>query len=122
MEDEFDFSGSYVNIENTKDNDLLTIVACPIAEEQESPTEKVLINGVMKPKKFLVLKCEVEVNETTKTFKIDNKTGMRFQYEWGRKLSRWVGKQFQSKIETYRAFGVDKKRVAGYPLAVTTIP
>jgi hypothetical protein len=120
-EDEFDFSGTYVNIENTQDEDILTIVAKPVPEEKQSPTEKVLINGVLKPRTYQVLNVLIENNSAQKIYTIDNKTGVRFQEAWGRKISLWVGKQFRAKKENYKAFGSEKVRIAGYPLIVQKV-
>jgi hypothetical protein len=115
---EFDFSGSYVNVDNVDDEDLLTIVAMPTAEEKESAQQKELINGVLKAKKYQVLNMPVELNGVAKTYTPDPKTGLRFQAAWGKDYAKWIGKQFSVKIEAYKAFGADKQRVSGYPIEV----
>lgn len=114
----FDFSGNFINLENVKDEDILTIIALPYAEEKESAQQKVLVNGVLVAKKYKVLNIPVELNGNTKTYTPDGKTGMKFQASWGNDESKWIGKQFSVKIESYKAFGADKKRVAGFPLDV----
>ena len=112
---EFDFSGSFINETNVKDGDKLVIVASPIAEEKESPQQKELVNGVLVNKKYMVLNIPVEFNGKKKTYTPDNKTGMRFQDAWGFDYSKWIGKVFSVKVEPYKSFGVDKKRVIGFP-------
>jgi len=116
---EFDFSGSFVNVDNVNNNDVLTIVEIPTPEERESAQQKELVNGILKPKKFYVLNVPVEVNNIKKTYTPDAKTGLRFQSEWGKDYALWIGKQFSVRIEEYKAYGVDRKRVSGYPLVAT---
>jgi hypothetical protein len=113
---EFDFSGAFVNVDNVDDEDILTVVAVPTPEEKESAQQKELINGVLKPKRYMVLNMPVELNGSNKTYTPDPKTGLRFQAAWGKDYSKLVGKQFSVKIEAYKAFGADKERVSGYPL------
>ena len=115
---EFDFSGSFVNVENVDDEDILTIVAVPSPEEKESAQQKELVNGVLKPKKYMILNIPVEVEGNSKTYTPDSKTGLRFQKAWGKDYAKWIGKQFRVEIQAYKAFGADKQRVAGFPLEV----
>jgi len=115
---EFDFSGSFVNVDNVDDEDILTVIAMPMPEEKESAQQKELINGVLKPKKYMVLNMPVEVNGSRKTYTPDPKTGLRMQTAWGKDYAQWVGKQFSVKVEDYKAFGADKQRVSGFPLEV----
>lgn len=112
---EFDFSGSFVNEENCEDGDVLTIVAHPIPQEKES-SDMVVVDGVVKKKKYMVLNMEVEYDGKRKTYTPDSNTGRRFNAAWGKDYSKWVGKQFKTQIEAYKAFGSDKKRVAGFPV------
>lgn len=114
--DEFDFTGSFINEENTTDGDILTIIATPQKEEKTSPTQIMIVNGVIKPKKYEVLNILVEKDGSSKTYTPDNSTGMRFVRAWGLKFTGWVGKQFRAKQETYKSYGVDKIRIAGFPL------
>lgn len=112
---EFDFSGSFVNAENVENGDVLTIVAQPVPQEKES-SDMTFIDGVMKKKKYMVLNIEVEYKGLGKTYTPDSNTGRRFNAFWGKDYSKWIGKQFQVKIEPYKAFGADKTRVAGFPV------
>lgn len=114
--EEFDFSGNFVNAENTIEGDIFEISAKPFPEEKESANEKVLINGVLRPKKYMVLNIPVIFDGRSKQYSPDSKTGLRFQTAWGKKHADWVGKKFQVKIESYKAYGADKKRVIGFPL------
>lgn len=117
MSEEFDFSGDFINENNVIENDILTIVSKPFAEQKESATTKEMVNGVLVNKKYMVLNLPVEINGKKKTYTVpDRNTGLRFQAEWGKDHSTWIGKQFKAKIEAYKAYGADKKRVAGYPL------
>ena len=118
---EFDFSGSYVNIENVEDEEILTIIGIPAPEEKESAQQKDLINGVLKARKYMVLNVPVEVSGISKTYTPDKNTGLRFQKAWGKDYSLWVGKQFSVRIEKYQAFGAEKKRVSGFPLIAEKI-
>lgn len=112
----FDFSGNYVSVNNVKDGDVITITGLGIAEEKESAQEKVVINGVVKPKKYLVLNLPCEVNGVSKTYTPDPKTGLRFQEAWGDDYEKWIGKQFTAEIEEYTAYGAEKQRVIGFPV------
>ena len=113
---EFDFSGSYVNVDNVDDDDILVICGMPAAEEKESAQQKELVNGVLKAKKYMVLNIPVELNELSKTYTPDPKTGLRFQAAWGKDYSKWVGKKFSVQVEAYKAYGADKVRVSGFPV------
>ena len=61
-EDEFDFSGDFVSEENVVNNDILTITGNPTIEEKESPNQKVVVNGVIRPKKYMIMLSTREVN------------------------------------------------------------
>lgn len=112
---EFDFSGSFCNEDNCKDSEILSIVTHPVPQEKES-ADMVIVDGVLKKKKYMVLNMEVEFNGMRKTYTPDVNTGRRFNASWGKDYSKWVGKQFKVKIEEYKAFGADKKRLSGYPI------
>lgn len=120
---EFDFSGDFVSELNVAENDILTIVSMPIAEEKESPNQKIydVKKGAMVAKKYSVLNMTIEVNGKTKTYTPDNKTGLRFQQAWGKDFSTWVGKQFTAKHDKYLSFGNEKIRIVGYPLEAQKI-
>ena len=113
---EFDFSGSFVNVENVTENDILVITDMPVAEEKESAQQKEIFNGVLRPKKYRVLNIPVELNGNSKTYTPDPKTGLRFQEVWGRDFSKWIGCKFSVKKEKYQAFGTEKTRVSGFPI------
>ena len=113
---EFDFSGSYVNDENVDDDDVIVIIGIPAPEEKTSPTQKVIVNGVLVDKKYMVLNIPVEVDKHPKTYTPDSKTGLRFNESWGKDYSKWPGNKFSVKIEQQKAFGAVKQRVAGYPI------
>ncbi len=112
---EFDFSGSFVNEDNCANNSVLTIISHPVPQEKES-ADMVLVDGVLKKKKYMVLNMEVEFDGKRKTYTPDVNTGRRFNAVFGKDFSTWVGRQFKVKIEDYKAFGADKKRIAGYPI------
>jgi hypothetical protein len=113
---EFDFSGNFVNENNVQDGDILTICAMPVAEEKESAQQKVMINNVMKPLKYMVLNIPVDNGSAVKQYTPDSKTGLRFQEAWGKDYALWIGKQFSVELEEYKAYGADKVRVAGFPI------
>lgn len=115
---EFDFSGAFVSEDNVQDGDILTIISSPMPEEKESANEKVFDpkKNAMVAKKYMVLNIPVEINGKQKTYTPDSKTGMRFNKAFGKDYTTWIGKQFSVKIESYKAYGADKKRVAGYPI------
>lgn len=112
---EFDFSGNFVNEENCEEGDIMQIIAHPMPQEKES-NEMAVIDGVVKKKKYMVLNMDVEYSDKKKTYTPDAQTGRRFNASWGRDYSKWIGKKFSVKKEKYKAFGVEKIRIAGYPL------
>ena len=91
------------------------IVSHPVPQEKES-NDMIVIDGVMKKKKYMVLNIEVEYNSVRKTYTPDANTGRRFNAFWGRDYSKWIGKKFSVKIEPYKSFGIDRLRVAGFPV------
>jgi len=113
---EFDFSGAFINVDNVQEEDILTIIGSPVAEEKTSAQQKEIVNGVLVPKKYMVLNIPVEYNGLRKTYTPDSNTGNRMNVKWGRDYSKWVGKQFTVRVEKYTAFGQDKKRVSGFPM------
>lgn len=112
---EFDFSGDFVNEDNCGEGDILTIVEHPVPQEKES-SDQVMVNGVLKKKKYMVLNMAVEYNGKKKIYTPDGATGRRFNAHWGRDYSKWIGKKFTAKIEEYKAYGNTKRRVIGFPL------
>lgn len=113
---EFDFTSAFINVDNVKDGDVCVVIEMPVPEEKESAQQKELVNGALRNKKYMVLNMPVEINKVRKQYTPDPKTGLRFQSAWGKDYAKWIGHYFNVKIENYKAFGIDKKRVSGYPI------
>jgi hypothetical protein len=114
---EFDFTGNFLNEDNAKDGDICVIVGLSMPEQKENSLQKELNEkGELVNKKYWVLNIPIEINQKRKTYTPDNKTGLRFNQEWGADYSKWVGKKFKVKIEDYTSFGQVKKRIVGIPL------
>lgn len=114
---EFDFTGNFLNENNAKDGDICVITSCPYPEEKENPLQKQINqDGVMVNKKYWVLNIPIEINQKSKIYTPDNATGLRFSNEWGSDYSKWIGKKFRVKLESYTAFGRQKTRISGFPI------
>lgn len=113
---EQDYSGNFINDQNTEDNAILTIVSDVTSEQKENPNKKIVKNGIIVPSTYLAHSCEVDNGKGIKTFNIGPQTGIRFQMSWGKDSASWIGKKFKVKYEPYMAFGKQKVGIAGYPL------
>lgn len=96
-----DFSGSYVNRENTPDNTLVTIVSAGKYEQKGTD------------KKFTVFTIDVENGSKTIEYTLDNATGKRCQAAWGIDSVAWLGKKLTLKHEKSLT---GKDIIGGYPL------
>jgi hypothetical protein len=100
-----DFSGDYVNAENTAENDILTICG---------PSEYV---GIEKDgKKRLVLNVPVSINGLNKTYSPSKETGKKMVSAWGVETSDWIGKKLTAKHVEYESFGETKTGIECVPL------
>lgn len=118
---EQDYSGNFVNDQNTTDNQIVTIVSDVTSEQKENQTKKVIKNGILVPSTYLAHSVEVDIGSGTKTFNIGSQTGIRFQMSFGKDSSKWIGRKFKIKFEPYMSYGKQKIGIAGYPLEETKI-
>jgi hypothetical protein len=109
---ETDFSGEYINAENTKDGDILTILDEGIYEEKQDPVSK---------KVRRVLNITVENNGKRKTYSPDQETGRKFQAAFGTNTRDWLGKKFKAKLVSYVSFGKTKMAVRGDPITAEKV-
>lgn len=96
-----DFSGSYVNRENTQDNAIVTIVSAGKYEEKGTN------------KKFTVFTIDVDNGTKTLEYTLSNYTGRRLQQAWGVDSIAWLGKKMTLK---YEESSTGKEIIEGYPL------
>jgi hypothetical protein len=96
-----DFSGSYVNRENTADNSIVTIVSAGKYEQKGTD------------KKFTVFTIDVDNGAKTIEYTLDNATGKRCQAAWGIESVNWLGKKLTLK---YEKSVTGKDIIAGYPI------
>jgi hypothetical protein len=104
---EADFSGDYVNADNTNEGDILTIVG-----EADYATITHRASGKTKD----VLNIPVENNGKKKIYTPSMETGKMLIKTFGKETKEWVGKKLQAHIVNYKAFGVTKKAVDCTPL------
>lgn len=113
----FDFSGDFLNVDSISSGDIAVIIEKPYAEEKESTQLKEMVDGVMKNKKYVVMNIPLEINGKRKIWTVGDKgSGIRLQKAYGMDSDLWVGKKIRFLIEAYKAYGIDKKRAAAYPL------
>ena len=104
---EADFSGDYINAENTQESDILTIVG-------EGTYNKIAnrVTGAVKE----VLNIPVELNGKKKIYTPSMETGKRLIKAFGKETNDWVGKKLQAHIVNYKSFGVTKQTIDCTPL------
>lgn len=104
---EADFSGDYINADNTNEADILTIVG-----EANYATITNRSSGRVKD----VLNIPVENNGKNKIYTPSMEAGKLLVKTWGKETKDWIGKKLQAHIVNYKAFGVTKKAVDTTPL------
>ena len=103
---EVDFTGDYLNADNTKENDVVTILNEGVYEERT-------INGDKK----MMLDIGVECNQKQKIYSPFDKEGQILVNAWGADTANWVGKQFEVIHMNYQGFGgVPKKKIVPKPI------
>jgi len=98
---ETDFSGNFVNAENTKDGDVMEMLDEGKFEEKDWGK---------------ILNINVEVNGLKKIYSPSRDTGKRFQKAWGRDSKNWIGKKAKAFIVNYKSFGNTKQAVEFEPI------
>lgn len=104
---EADFSGNFVNAENTQENDIIEIIGEGEYEENESRTGT----------KYRSLNIPVKVNggrELIFTPSMD--CGKKLVLAWGKETKGWIGKKGKAKIYNYKSYGITKQGVEIEPL------
>jgi hypothetical protein len=105
---EADFSGNYVNADNTKENDVLEIIEKPYKESKLDVDTKA---------SYEVTNMKVRLpNGTVKVYSPWRETGVAFTKVWGKEMDNWVGHKFTAKLVNYSSFGTVKQRIDGVPL------
>lgn len=103
---EADFSGDYVNIENTKAGDILTITG------EGAWVEITMKDGRVKN----VLNIPVINNGVAKIFTPSRDCGKAMIAKWGKDTLKWVNQKLQAAIVKYKSFGVTKEMIDCAPL------
>ena len=107
---EADFSGDFLNAENTKDKDLIEITG-----EGDYTTKEGEKNG--KKYKFTKLQIPVKLpNGKMKLYEPDKETGNKFVKLWGTNTNKWVGQKFTVITINSLSYGVTKVMIRGEPL------
>jgi hypothetical protein len=78
----FDFSGDFLNVESTKDGDIVVFL----------DGGRVEYNEVLKKN---LTNFAVEVNSKRKTYSPTQKAGQEFQKAFGEDSDNWIGKKFE---------------------------
>jgi hypothetical protein len=102
-----DFSGDFLNAENTSQGSIVKIIA-------EGTYQEIERMGKTKT----VLNIPVEVDGKIKTYTPSMESGKKFIKAWGADTVKWIGCQFTINIVNYKSFGETKKAVEADPIVV----
>lgn len=102
---ETDFSGDFLNAENTQEGDIAEIVG----EGEYKELEKA---GVKKK----ILNLPVQVNGANKIWSPFAEDGKKFQKAYGKDTKSWVGKKGTISHVKYKSFGETKTTISIEPL------
>lgn len=100
-----DFSGEFLNSDNAKENDVITIIGKATVKEKEH-------NG----RKYTSTDIPIEINKKPKTYSPSRESGQRMIEAWGEEMDNWVGKQATIKHVLKQIAGVTKTYIESYPL------
>lgn len=98
-----DFSSSFLSEDNTKENDIITIIQNPIRERKMSQAGTAYYRTV----------AQVNINGMEKTYSIPRATGLRFIEAWGLEMDNWLAKKATIKHEKNKN---GKIEIEAYPL------
>jgi hypothetical protein len=99
-----DFSGNYVNLENTPHDSKAIIVSSGSYEDKKTA------NG----KSWKAFTLNIDNGNKVLEYTVDDSTGLRFQKEWGTESNSWLGKTIQFKHEASTK-DETKKVIRAYP-------
>ena len=104
---EADFSGDYINVENTQDKDILEIVGeavyADITNKQTGQVRKVLNIPVSNQGKL-------------KTYTPGMEAGKALIKAFSKETKAWIGKKVQANVINYKSFGVTKQTIDCMPV------
>lgn len=100
-----DFSGDFVNTENTKKGDIVVIVGA---------SEYVEIEKDGKVRR--ILNIPVEVNQARKIYSPSREVGKAIVKAFGSDTDKWIGQKLQAEYVSYKSFGETKISVDCLPL------
>jgi hypothetical protein len=103
---EADFSGDYVNVENTQQGDIMEIVS---EAKYEEFTKK---DGSVKT----ILNIPVLVNGKNKIYSPSRDAGRALVKAFGKETKEWIGHKLQAEILNYKSFGITKQMIECKPL------
>ena len=97
-----DFTGNYVNLENTQENDIMTICSAGKYEDKKTSSGR----------SWKVFIIDVDNGSKTLEYSPSISTGKRFQAAWGVESLAWLGKKIKFKVEKKD----DKQYLEAYPV------
>lgn len=97
---EADFSGDYINTENTQEADILEI----IGEGSFNEIEK---DGKIRK----ILNIPVRVNGKEKIYSPSRESGKKLVKAWGSDTKNWINKKVQAHVVNYKSFGETKQAI-----------
>lgn len=102
---EADFSGEFLNAENAKVGDTITITGKAVINEKQGQTGKYTSTDI-----------PIEINGKNKIYSPSRESGQRMVVAWGSEMDKWVGKQVTIKHVEKKAFGVTKTYIEAHPI------
>jgi hypothetical protein len=100
-----DFSGSFLNSDNCKDKEVITIIGKPTVEDVEGQFGN-----------YTKTNIQVEFDGKKKIYSPSNESGIRMVSSWGVEMDQWVGKQFNAEYVKKKVAGKTKTYIEAYPL------
>ena len=107
---EADFSGDFLNVDNTKKGDIIEITGEGEFQERE-----------FNDKKRLVLNIPVKINDSEKVWTPWNEDGKTWVNTFGKETKNWIGKKGIIEHVPYTSFGQKKYRVSVEPIVAEQV-
>ena len=107
---EADFSGDYVNADNTSKGDILHIVGIPVYANIEIKQK----DGSTKVRR--VVNMKINNGGIEKTYTPDPESGKKMVKAWGKEMDTWVDKKLVADVVSYKSFGQTKQTIETAPL------
>ena len=103
---EVDFSGSYVNADNSKDKDIAEIIGEGTQETKKS----------VKGNEYTATTIPIKLNGKQLLMDLSMNTGKSFVKAWNKETKNWIGKKIQIHHVNYLSYGQTKVKIEATPI------